>query len=618
MPEYFPRDGICLHCLEQSSGDPCLRCGNDPKHYEGDNRGHLERGTVINERYLLGRVLGAGGFGVTYLSHDLRLGGRVAVKEYLPRDYANRDPRTGEVVPYRANENDFRIGLERFREEGEVLGRLQEQPYVVAVHDFVRANGTAFLVMEFVEGQPLDQLLKNAGRPLPEQDVREILSQLCIGLQAVHERGILHRDLKPANLYWTNERQIRILDFGAAKQLMAERSGTLAAVVAPGYAPPEQYMSHGRRELQGPPTDIYGLGATGYALATGHLSPPGLPESMARLVGDEVLVPPQQLRPGKISAGLSRIITKAMEVDRTKRYQSAIEMLNDLRGVETTKGSEVTCSSCGMALVADEMGQKFCPACSPSQSVVAREGATAAPSYPLPAGSRRSVLVASVAILALLSLAIGLYFALRTPAGSNGRKHVRAEEPSMEQLDASIERDAKAQQVKCRDGYGEHAGNCVRCPSHATTKQNKCFCQPPSQLSGDYTCWQCKCPGDLKWRNGTCQCAVGYVSLENDRCCPPGFVPDSNGCSCPGTLHPVGSRCDCRKGWYRVGTTCLCPEEARQENGTCKCPGNLKLLESGKTCGCKRPYRKWRNKCFLPRPHHGPSHGSDDPPVPHL
>ena len=224
----------------------------------------LPSGHVLRE-YRIERVLGAGGFGITYLARDVRIGKRYAVKEYLPRDFASRASGAA-VEPLSASgRGDFDWGMERFLGEARALAQFAH-PSLVGVVRYFRANGTAYIVMEYVEGELLsDHLAREA--PLSEPALRGILEPLMDGLSEVHAAGYLHRDIKPENIVLRAGGTPVLLDFGAARMALGGRSRTLTAVLTPGYAPIEQY-SEGSR--QGAGTDIYALGAVAYHALTGE------------------------------------------------------------------------------------------------------------------------------------------------------------------------------------------------------------------------------------------------------------------------------------------------------------------------------------------------------------
>ena len=225
----------------------------------------LAPGREINE-YEIVRVLGAGAFGITYLAVDRRRKFEVAIKEYLPNDFAAREhARNGRVVPKSENERaDFKWGLGRFLDESRLLARFGH-PNIVRVYQSFRARGTGYLVMEYVNGDTFTELLRRRGT-LTESELKVLLFPILDGLEEVHRAEFLHRDIKPSNILVRNDGSPVILDFGSARQALSARSRSVTSLVTPSYAPIEQYSSRGN---QGPWTDIYALGALAYRAVTG-------------------------------------------------------------------------------------------------------------------------------------------------------------------------------------------------------------------------------------------------------------------------------------------------------------------------------------------------------------
>lgn len=273
----------------------------------------LPPGATVGRYRILG-VLGQGGFGITYLARDAQLEREVALKEYLPVALAVRLegasvlPRSTEVA------DDFGWGRERFIEEGRTLASLHDAPSIVRVFDFVEANGTAYMVMERLRGETLEHRVAAAG-PLAPDALEAILWPLLAGLQTVHEAGFLHRDIKPANVILADDGRATLIDFGASRAAMADRTRTMTAIFTPGYAAPEQFTS----ARQGPWTDIYSFAATLHFAAVGRPPPAafdrlmedayeplstgpaqGLGESMVKAI-DAGLVLPVEQRPRSIA-----------------------------------------------------------------------------------------------------------------------------------------------------------------------------------------------------------------------------------------------------------------------------------------------------------------------------
>ena len=264
------------------------------------------------EEFEIERELGAGGFGVTYLAHDRSLDRQVAIKEYLPRDWAERRA-DGAVGPWSATHaENYRWGLERFLEEARVLARLHH-PHVVQVYRVIEARGTAYMVTEYVEGRSLAAALRADG-PWREPRVLALLDALTAGLGPVHAAGLAHRDIKPANVMLRGDGSPVLIDFGAARQAMGLQSRSLTAVLTPGYAPFEQYSAKGR---QGPWTDVYALGAVAYEALSGRV-----PEEASERMANDTLPPVVKAAAHGVSPGCAAAIGAALALRQEDRPQS--------------------------------------------------------------------------------------------------------------------------------------------------------------------------------------------------------------------------------------------------------------------------------------------------------
>lgn len=245
----------------------------------------LPVGTLLGGAYRVEGALGKpGGFGITYLAHDVRLDAKVAVKEFFPRGLARRSSAGLDVVPTTPDDRDgFDHARTRFLDEARLLARFHH-PAIVRVRTFFEENGTAYLVMDYLEGRTLMAHLERAGGRVGVDTALAIARPLLDALEDLHEAGVLHRDVDPHNVYVTNKQQVVLLDFGAARQAVAEAEGgqrSLSVVLKPGYAPYEQYASKGR---QGPWTDLYALSAMLYRMLGGVVPQ----ESTERIAQDEL------------------------------------------------------------------------------------------------------------------------------------------------------------------------------------------------------------------------------------------------------------------------------------------------------------------------------------------
>jgi serine/threonine protein kinase len=279
------------------------------------------------EEYVIEAVLGAGGFGVTYQARDTHLNTRVAIKEYFPLDWSYRGPdgisvhpnTQGRQVKAETNSADYQWGLERFLDEAQALAAIKH-PYVVCIHRYFRANGTAYIVMEYEEGLPLSAVLASQ-ETLPEAELQQILHTVLPALCTVHERGYLHRDIKPGNLYLrTRDQCMMLIDFGAAREMLGRHSTSITSMVTPGYSPPEQYVVR-QNYAYGPWTDIYALGAVLYRCISGATPL----DAAERLLG-EPLQPAMTAGAGRYSPELLAVVDRALALLPEERYQSVAEM----------------------------------------------------------------------------------------------------------------------------------------------------------------------------------------------------------------------------------------------------------------------------------------------------
>jgi len=278
--------------------------------------------------YVLERVLGQGGFGITYLAKDTNLDQRVAIKEYLPIDVATR--LQDSTVRSRTEDlrDRYRWGLERFIQEARTLARF-DHPNIVRVLSVFEFNNTAYMVMRFEEGGTLSALLDRRGT-LPEPDLLRILLPILNGLELVHNAGFIHRDIKPDNIHIEADGRPVLLDFGSARHSLGS-SRTLTILIAPGYAPFEQYYSDS--SSQGPWTDIYGLGATCYRAICGRAPLDAVSRSKGILGStQEVMVPASVIGAGRYSGSVLAAIDHALAFAEKDRPQNIAEWRHELVG----------------------------------------------------------------------------------------------------------------------------------------------------------------------------------------------------------------------------------------------------------------------------------------------
>ena len=289
---------------------------------------HLQPNTTLQGgKYRIERVLGQGGFGNTYVGVNTTFEDRVCIKEFFMQGINDRDDATGSItVSLERNKPQFEEQLEKFKKEALRIRKL-DNPHIVKVHDLFEEKGTAYYVMDYVDGENLAERLKRTGQPMTEKEVRELLPQILDALKTVHNTGIWHLDLKPANIMLTKEGQVKLIDFGASKQLNAKKGGATTSTAISytnGYAPREQMEQN--YDKFGPWTDIYALGATLYNLLTNKRPP--LPTDIDDDISeDKHLALPF---PKGISDNMKKLVLQLMHTNRRQRPQDISELLKAL------------------------------------------------------------------------------------------------------------------------------------------------------------------------------------------------------------------------------------------------------------------------------------------------
>lgn len=282
----------------------------------------LPEGTVLAGQYIIQKVLGQGGFGITYMAMDHQTNQKVAVKEFFPDALATRTQNTVSSYPGERTDS-FQYGKSCFLQEAETLAAFIGNENIVRIHSYFEENGTAYFVMDFVEGISFDEYIEQRGGKVSYEDAERVLLPIIDALALVHSKGIVHRDVTPDNIYITNDGTVKLLDFGAARYSLGDKSRSLDVVLKHGFAPKEQYTRHGR---QGPFTDVYTVGASFYFAITGKRPP----DSIDRLEEDD-LVPPSSLGVD-IPAPKEDAILKAMSVQPGERFQTMEQFKYALSG----------------------------------------------------------------------------------------------------------------------------------------------------------------------------------------------------------------------------------------------------------------------------------------------
>lgn len=282
----------------------------------------LQRNTGLIGRYVIQEVLGQGGFGITYLGIDKLYGNKVAIKEYYPQKIAMRKAQYEDVVTVTSIEekNNYDKGKKRFLDEAQVMARFNKNEGIVKILDFFEANNTAYIVMEYLEGITLKQYLGKYG-VLQFRKLIEMMLPLLEALIEIHSQGLIHRDISPDNIMVQHNGKLKLMDFGAARDYTESGNKSLTVILKSGYAPPEQYQTHG---VQGPWTDIYALCATIYKCLTG-ITPP---DAIARVMDDKFKEPDQL--DGKLSPDIKKILWKGMNIFPEERYQDIGEFGEDV------------------------------------------------------------------------------------------------------------------------------------------------------------------------------------------------------------------------------------------------------------------------------------------------
>ena len=310
----------CFGCMENTPDYPCPRCGYMPS--VSSSAYSLRPGTILKGKYLLGKVLGQGGFGITYIGMDLALQRKVAIKEFYPANCVGRETGTNRVLWYdtpQAQET-MSSGQAQFLKEARKMSRVSNISTVVHVFDVFQENGTAYICMEFIEGRTLQQMLQQTG-PLPWAKTREIFLPIIQIMEQVHQQGLVHRDLSPDNLMIQPDGTVKILDLGAAKDLNLNTGASSMQVAKGGFSPIEQYITSGE---SGSWTDVYAMAATMYYTLTGVIPP----TSMDRLNQDTLRWDLPQLQ--VLPAGVRKALVHAMAVrmgDRTRTMAAFFQEL---------------------------------------------------------------------------------------------------------------------------------------------------------------------------------------------------------------------------------------------------------------------------------------------------
>ena len=332
MAKYCP---YCVSKVEQ--GNTCPYC-NYAYTYRPKAH-HLQPGTILHDKYLVGRVLGEGGFGITYVGRDLTLDMKVAIKEYYPRTMAQRQTTYDKTVSLMnwTFSADFKEGKEQFINEAQTIAKMDKESAVVTVRDFFESNNSAYIVMEFVEGDDLKTIIQKEQRAFTPEELLPVLEPVFGALGELHNIGLIHRDISPDNIMIEDGRA-RLIDFGCARETMGDDT---EAALKHGFSPVEQYEN----KNMGPWTDVYAMAATIYYCLTGRL--PQL--STERRIKDNLALPTSL--GVRLSKRQERALMKALAVDPEERYQSMEEFGKDLF-VHKNRYKTIAIVACVLAVAA--------------------------------------------------------------------------------------------------------------------------------------------------------------------------------------------------------------------------------------------------------------------------
>lgn len=404
----------CPYCMSPvQPGSPCPACGRNWESYQPASH-HLPPGSLLQDRYQLGRALGEGGFGITYLGWDTVLKRKVAVKEYFPTFLVSREVSLTLDVTCHTNGNQptYEKGREQFLREAKTMAKLDSIPEIVQVLDHFPEHNTAYIVMEFLEGRTLKEVVAQSG-PIPADTMLALLEPVLRAMEAMHQAGVIHRDISPDNLMELKDGTVKLMDFGCARDFQSGLTETIT--LKHGFAPREQYSGRD----QGPWTDVYALCATVYYCLTGKVPP------RATLRGEEEqdpMIPPRQLGADLIEEQ-ERALLRGLSPKVENRWHSAAELYAALYG-RTLDGTPWTWSE-------EQIGQ------TEFVNTEENKGPTPDPIPKKPTIPAKWIKLGGAAACALVALAAVLALGL----GSGGQENVLSDDSDRPQSTAGQNAD---------------------------------------------------------------------------------------------------------------------------------------------------------------------------------
>ena len=404
----------CPYCMSPvQPGSPCPACGRNWESYQPASH-HLPPGSLLQDRYQLGRALGEGGFGITYLGWDTVLKRKVAVKEYFPTFLVSREVSlTLDVTCHTSgNQPTYEKGREQFLREAKTMAKLDSIPEIVQVLDHFPEHNTAYIVMEFLEGRTLKEVVAQSG-PIPADTMLALLEPVLRAMEAMHQAGVIHRDISPDNLMELKDGTVKLMDFGCARDFQSGLTETIT--LKHGFAPREQYSGRD----QGPWTDVYALCATVYYCLTGKVPP------RATLRGEEEqdpMIPPRQLGADLIEEQ-ERALLRGLSPKVENRWHSAAELYAALYG-RTLDGTPWTWSE-------EQIGQ------TEFVNTEENKGPTPDPIPKKPTIPAKWIKLGGAAACALVALAAVLALGL----GSGGQENVLSDDSDRPQSTAGQNAD---------------------------------------------------------------------------------------------------------------------------------------------------------------------------------